>query len=64
MESLQVLSRMFFRAFVVSMLFLMHDPKAIYGLPFGILVALCSEASYLTRKKDEPKNKNIPGSKL
>lgn len=42
----------------------MHNPKAIYGLPFGILVGLCSEASYLTRKKDEPKNKNIPGSKL
>jgi len=50
MKHVQVFTRMFFRAFVVSMLIINWDNKAIWGLPVGILVALLSEAEYLTKK--------------
>ncbi len=40
---IQVFSRMIYRAFVISMLFIIWDEKAIYGLPFGILVGIGSE---------------------
>lgn len=51
MKHVQILARMFFRAFVVGMLVLNYDHTQIWALPFGILVALLSEAEYLTGKK-------------
>lgn len=50
---IQVLARMFYRAFVVSMLFLFWDNKAIYGLPIGIIVGLLTEFDYITKNKRE-----------
>lgn len=47
---IQVLARMFYRAFVVSMLFLLWDNKAIYGLPIGIIVGILSEFDFFTKK--------------
>lgn len=51
MEHIQVLARMLFRAFVVAMLTINFDPKAIYGLPLGVIIAILTEAEYLTKKK-------------
>ena len=52
MKHVQVLARMFFRAFVVAMLILIWDNKAIYGLPVGLLVGMLSEAEFLTKKRN------------
>ena len=50
MKHLQLVSRMFFRAFVVSMIILNKYPTAYYALPLGILVTLCCEAEAMTKK--------------
>jgi len=50
MDIVQSISRAFYRAFVVAMMFLLWDNKAIYGLPIGLLVGLCSEITTLTKK--------------
>ena len=57
MEHLQSIARQFFRAFVVAMVILNYDPKAVYALPLGLLVGLCSEAVYLTSKKKKEETK-------
>lgn len=49
-ELIQRVARMFFRAFVVGAIIMMWNPKAIWGLPFGIIIGLCSEAEALTKK--------------
>lgn len=51
MKHVQVLTRMFFRAFVVGMLILNYDNKAVWALPFGLLVGLLSEAEYMSGKQ-------------
>lgn len=52
MEHVQVLSRMFFRAFVVAMLIINSNPKFIWGLPVGIIVGMLSEAKYMTKENN------------
>jgi len=58
-ETVQILGRIFFRAYVVAMLILIWDNKAFYGLPFGLLVGYLSEFNNLievnkkNKKKDE-----------
>ena len=47
---IQRVARMFFRAFVIGSLIMMWDPKAIWGLPLGVLVGICSEAESFTEK--------------
>lgn len=47
---IQRIARMFFRAIVVSLLILNFDHKAIWGLPLGILIAICSEAEVMIKK--------------
>ena len=50
-QLIQRVARMFFRAFLVGAIIMMWNPKAVWGLPLGILVGLCSEAEALTKKK-------------
>ena len=51
MEHVQTISRMAFKAFVITMLFIIWSPNAIYGLPVGIITALLSEAKILSGRK-------------
>ena len=50
MKHIQALTRMFFRGFVVAMVIINSNPKAIWALPVGILVGMLSEAEYMTKK--------------
>ena len=48
-EFIQICARMFFRAFVIGAIILMWDPKAIWGLPFAVIIGLCSEVETITK---------------
>ena len=48
MEHVQTITRMAFRAFVITMIFIIWNPNAFYGIPIGILVGLLSEAKLLS----------------
>jgi hypothetical protein len=50
---MQTIIRMFYRSFTVSMLFLIWDDKAIYGVPFGLIIGILSEYKTLTYKKEK-----------
>lgn len=51
-NTIQAISRMFFRAIIISMSIMIYNPKAIWAIPLGILIGLCSEAKYLTGKSN------------
>lgn len=53
MQTVQILGRIFFRAYVIAMLTLLWDNKAFYGLPMGLLFGYLSEFENLTKKKKE-----------
>lgn len=56
-ETVQVLGRVFFRAYVVAMLILIFDNKAFYGLPLGLLVGMLSEFKNMIEfNKNDKKN--------
>lgn len=50
MKHIQAIARMFFRAFVIGMIILTWDEKAIWAIPFALLIGLLSEAEYLAEK--------------
>ncbi len=50
MELIQKVARMFFRAFVVAIIILMWNPSAVWGLPLGIIIGVCSEAEAFIKK--------------
>lgn len=43
-------ARMFFRAFTIAMLILIMDKSAIWGVPLGLIIGICSEAENITKK--------------
>ena len=49
-KKIQSITRAFFRAFVVGMIILSYDSKAVWALPFGLLVGLLSEIEEFTKK--------------
>lgn len=49
-RKVQSITRAFFRAFVVGMLILNYDTKAVWALPFGLLIGLLSEIEEFTKK--------------
>lgn len=42
---------MVFIAFVVASLILIKIPDAVWGVPVGLIIALCSEAEFMTNMK-------------
>ena len=50
-NSIQILARVFYRAFVIAMIILMWNPKYIWGVPLGVIIGMCSEAKSLTEIK-------------
>ena len=50
MELIQKVARMFFRAFVVAAIILIWNPNAVWGLPLGIIIGICSEAEAFIKK--------------
>ncbi len=61
LQTIQILGRVFFRAYVVAMLTLLWDNKAFYGLPFGLLVGYLSEFNNLieVNKKNKKKDEDV-----
>lgn len=48
MDKIEILIRIFYRAFVVAMLIFIYDNKQIWGFPFGLLIGLLTEAKALS----------------
>ena len=57
MIHIEKISIIFFREFVIAMLIINWNPKAYWGLPFGILIGFLSETRWMTHT-DILKNKN------
>ena len=51
MIHIEKIAIIFFRAFVIAMLIINWNPKAYWGLPFGILIGLLSESRWMTKKE-------------
>jgi hypothetical protein len=49
MKKLQTIGRILYRSFVVAMLFLIHNPDAIYGVPMGLIIGIMSESHNWTK---------------
>lgn len=50
MEKLQLFAIILYRSIVIGGIILLLDNKAIWALPFAVLIGLCSEAEKLTKK--------------
>lgn len=48
-ELIEVISRMIFRGYVVAMVTLIYDNKAVYALPLGVIIAIGCEAKHYTK---------------
>ncbi|MEK6829054.1 MAG: hypothetical protein AABY15_02925 [Nanoarchaeota archaeon] len=52
-ELIQRTARMAFIAIVIGLLIMLYDPGAVWALPLGAIIGLCSEAKALTSKKKQ-----------
>ncbi len=52
--AIQTIARMFYKTFVIAMILMIWDPKAIWGLPLGLIVGICCEANNFTNIKPKP----------